>query len=644
MFPFDVGYHTAMESRFVSGSFIERGPAVCWMRMRVPLVDGQPIAPLTRVLVAADSGNGISNILDLREHLFVNPDLSVHLHRYPDGEWVCLQSETSIGARRRRRRHRRCTISCGPIGRVGTEPVHRDPAQVRGLSPVTQMMREISEQPDSLARTLDALLPLRPQVARLADGRRHVLFVARGSSDNAAIYGRYLCEVLGGRQAGLAAPSLATHYRADVDLSDTLTVSVSQSGETAEIAETQAWAKAHGARTIAVTNIEDSTLARAADLALVTAAGAELAVPATKTYTTQLAAIAVLASSLAEQPVALLDAFARVPAEASRLLDDARGPAEDAAAMLDRPPTRSSPDAASRYGTALEVALKLEETCLRPVRGLSYADLQHGPIAVVDAELATVLVAAPDGPTVAGMAQLATTVRERHARVVGIGGDAAFAGQCDIALPGPNLPEALAPLALVIPGQLMVEALARRLGLDPDRPRGLSKVTQTDHNAARSCNDLRVRPQRVARSTRRGHITASTVKSSERTTRSAGPPAIRASPPRCRASAPAPPSAPPRHRPADACCHRVTQRSVQGQRAACDRPAFSQPGHAVAHPDGQPAEQVVTVAHPSGDHRVGDQRDPSGRGRTASPNRPAPGGGGRCRRPVPGRRRCRAGP
>ncbi len=96
-FPFDVGYHTAMESRFVSGSFTDRGPATCWMRMRVALLDGEPIEPLSRVLVAADSGNGVSNVLDLREHLFINPDLSVHLHRFPDGEWVCVESHTTIG-------------------------------------------------------------------------------------------------------------------------------------------------------------------------------------------------------------------------------------------------------------------------------------------------------------------------------------------------------------------------------------------------------------------------------------------------------------------------------------------------------------------------------------------------------------------
>jgi glucosamine--fructose-6-phosphate aminotransferase (isomerizing) len=339
---------------------------------------------------------------------------------------------------------------------------------------MTVMRREIGEQPEALARTLEALLPVRPQIAALAQGRRHVLFVARGSSDNAAIYGRYLCEVRAGRQAALAAPSVATHYRADLDLTDTVTVCVSQSGETAEIAETQAWAAAHGARTVAVTNVAGSTLAHAADLALVTQAGAELAVPATKTYTTQLAAVAVLVSALGGPA---LD-FARVPDEAARLLEIDPTPA------VERLAEAHDPLATGRgitYGTALEVALKIEETCLRPVRGLSYADLKHGPIAVVDADLAAVLVAAPDGPTLEGMTQLATTVRERHATVIGIGGDADFAAQCDVALPGPNLPEALAPLALAIPGQLMVEALARRLGLDPDHPRGLSKVTQTDH-------------------------------------------------------------------------------------------------------------------------------------------------------------------
>lgn len=96
--PWDIGYHTAMEFRFAAGSFLEQGPAACWLRMRVPLVAGENTAPLDRVLAAADSGNGVSNVLDFTAHLFVNPDLTVHLHRYPVGEWVCVDARTSVDA------------------------------------------------------------------------------------------------------------------------------------------------------------------------------------------------------------------------------------------------------------------------------------------------------------------------------------------------------------------------------------------------------------------------------------------------------------------------------------------------------------------------------------------------------------------
>ena len=92
----DVGYHVAMEYQFVEGAFLERGPATVWMRMRVPLVEGEDPSPLERVLVAADSGNGVSATLDYERFLFVNTDLSVHLLRMPGGEWVCLDATTHV--------------------------------------------------------------------------------------------------------------------------------------------------------------------------------------------------------------------------------------------------------------------------------------------------------------------------------------------------------------------------------------------------------------------------------------------------------------------------------------------------------------------------------------------------------------------
>lgn len=345
--------------------------------------------------------------------------------------------------------------------------------------PSTQMAQEIAEQPEALRRTLDALLPLRPEISALARDRRRLLLVARGSSDNAAIYARYLAEVHAGVAGALAAPSVATLYDADLDLSDTVTVCVSQSGSTQEIVETLTWAQRCGAATVAVTNVAGSPLAQGADVALVTQAGPELAVPATKTYTTQVAALAVLVDALAPVRGTLDAGFDAVPEQAARLLE--QGAELDA--MVEHLAGTDEVLASGRglaFGTTLEVALKLEETCLRPVRGLSYADLKHGPIAVVDHELVTLLVAGPSGPTLPGLVDLAATVRSKGSTVLGIGGDAAFRAACDVAVAGPDLSELLAPLALPIPAQLLAERLARRLGLDPDAPRGLKKVTQTD--------------------------------------------------------------------------------------------------------------------------------------------------------------------
>ncbi len=343
----------------------------------------------------------------------------------------------------------------------------------------TQMALEVAEQPDAVRRTLDALVPQREAIRELAKGRRRVLFAARGSSDNAAIYGRYLLEVHAGVAGGLISPSVATHYRSSLDLSDAVVVCVSQSGATEEIVTTEQWARGCGATTVAVANVADSPLVEAADLALVTQAGPELAVPATKTYLTQLVAMAVLGTALAPDPTALDDDLDRVAAEVERLLASPTGVDAAVATLRDAEYAVVS-GRGLLMGTALETALKLEETCLRPVRGYSYADLRHGPISVVTSGVTAVLVAAQDGPLLAPMVELAGDLAARRATIVGIGGDDAFAAACDVHVPGPRLPEAVAPLGTMVPAQLIVEGLARELGLDPDNPRGLAKVTSTD--------------------------------------------------------------------------------------------------------------------------------------------------------------------
>src|ERR1700687_5030495 len=182
----------------------------------------------------------------------------------------------------------------------------------------TAMLTEIGQQPAALRATLEALMPRRGEAAALARDCRQVLFIARGTSDNAAVYGSYLLQAHAGLLATLASPSIATSYRSRLDLSGVLAVALSQSGRTEEIVDTLAWAAACGARTLAITNGAGAPLAAAAEVAFVTEAGPERAVPATKTFTTQLAALAVMAIGLGAD----LDAgeLRGVPDEIDRML------------------------------------------------------------------------------------------------------------------------------------------------------------------------------------------------------------------------------------------------------------------------------------------------------------------------------------
>jgi glutamine---fructose-6-phosphate transaminase (isomerizing) len=339
------------------------------------------------------------------------------------------------------------------------------------------MRQEIGQQPEALRATISALLPRMDEVSRLAADTRTVLFIARGTSDNAAVYGSYLIQAHAGRLASLASPSIATVYKARMDLSGVLAVALSQSGRTEEIVETLEWAGACGARTLAITNGgASSPLAQAAEVAFGTEAGIEQAVPATKTFTTQLAALAVLGLGLG------------APLDPGELVAAPDAIEELLAAPLDLEPIVSElakvagvvvSGRGMAYAAALELAIKLKEACYLHAMGLSYADLLHGPIAVVDAETPAIVLAADSGPTLAGTVDLAQRVRGAGAQAFGIGGGAVLADACSASLAGPRLPEWLAPIGLIVPGQLVTEALARRLGIDPDRPRGLSKVTQT---------------------------------------------------------------------------------------------------------------------------------------------------------------------
>jgi glutamine---fructose-6-phosphate transaminase (isomerizing) len=347
----------------------------------------------------------------------------------------------------------------------------------------TLMRQEIGEIPEVVARVLDGGSAATGEAAAaIAHARpRSAVIVARGTSDHAAIYARYLLETHVGLQTGLAAASVTTLYRARLDWHDTLLLAFSQSGQSPDISSVTASAREGGALTLAITNDPASPLAKAAEHTLECLAGAERAVAATKTYVAELAAVAALvgrlapdtplAASLRAVPSAIGQAVVAGEAWVGRdgFVDELAG--SDSALVVSR---------GFNYATALEVALKLKETSIIFAEGYSTADLLHGPVALAGPAVPFV-VFRPDGPVGRAIGDELQRARAAGAQPWTVGGrDLANDPWADRALVlDDGLPEALTPLTYVVPGQLLAEAVSRRRGLDPDAPVGLTKVTRT---------------------------------------------------------------------------------------------------------------------------------------------------------------------
>jgi glucosamine--fructose-6-phosphate aminotransferase (isomerizing) len=334
------------------------------------------------------------------------------------------------------------------------------------------MSAEMREQPDVLARIVDRFDAWSDQVReQIPDPLHGVVFLARGSSDNAALYGRYLAELTSGRPAGLAAPSIHTLYRAEVDYSGYLVVALSQSGATPEIVTISERLSAAGARTVAIVNEKGSDLARATDTVLELDAGAELAVPATKTVTAQLLAVAAVAAALGPAPFTK-DDLAAIPGAVAEVLDDA-APATLVAARWQRAERLFVVARGLLYAAASEAALKIKETSGVLAESASAADLRHGPIRVVGPDV-PVLALDGGGPASADIRDLADQARRQQAPV------ALCAPERNADLPLPEqTPESLAVIAATVRGQQLALAVAESRGLDADVPAGLSKVTAT---------------------------------------------------------------------------------------------------------------------------------------------------------------------
>ena len=340
------------------------------------------------------------------------------------------------------------------------------------------LLSEIAEQPAVVARLLAEAADETDRVGRLLARARHLTFAARGSSDNAATYGKYLFEGLAGIVTSSAAPSLLTRYKTPPRYEGGAVVGISQSGASPDVAAVVMAARRGGALTVAITNRADSSLARAAEHTIALRCGPERAIAATKTYTASCAALAMLASAAAGAAGHKMLAFAGLVDS----IEEAAARERDASRLARRIGTARALVVLGRgfaYAAALEAALKIKELARVWAEPYSSADFAHGPRTLLERGTPVLMLAAR-GAVETEARSMVSSMRRRGARVYAITNDARLASRADDAVVlERTLPEALEPIALAVVAQHVAAHVARRHGRDPERPVGLSKVTRT---------------------------------------------------------------------------------------------------------------------------------------------------------------------
>jgi glucosamine--fructose-6-phosphate aminotransferase (isomerizing) len=341
-----------------------------------------------------------------------------------------------------------------------------------------QFLAEIREQP----RALLSLLEHEQEFARVATAMRErrgtiVRMVGHGSSDNAASFGVYAFGLLPRWTALRDSIALTVYYDTELDMSGSTVIALSQSGQTPDVVEYVARARAAGAFTVALTNDPASELAAEAEALLPLAAGSEQAVAATKTYLNQLGALALLAGYAAERGPELSEQLRVTAGLLDGLIEELAGHISAVAHSFAFVGRMFVIGRGPEFATAREIALKLLETCRVAAEPLTATDLAHGPIAALD-PLFPVWTIASDDEMLPAVLEAAERARAAGATLVASGTAAGRVAGAEYVLPVPVPPSPLlSPLLSVVPGQLFAWAVARTKGLDPDRPNGLTKVT-----------------------------------------------------------------------------------------------------------------------------------------------------------------------
>jgi glucosamine--fructose-6-phosphate aminotransferase (isomerizing) len=343
----------------------------------------------------------------------------------------------------------------------------------------SHLYREIHEQPATLARLLSSARPAVERLARLIqqDDINHVIIAARGTSDNAGRYAQYALGANNRLTVSLATPSLFTIYGRPPRVGKALVLGISQSGKSPDIVAVLAEARRQGAPTAAITNEPASELAQEADVVVELGAGVERAVAATKTYTAELMAIALLSAVLSgdEGMGAALEAIPEVVG-ATLESSGAIGVAAPRYRYMERCVVIGR---GYNYATAYELALKLKELTYTIVEPYSSADFLHGPIALVENGF-PVIVIAPSGIMQPEMVAFMEKVGQRQGEIIAISDDEATLGLARIGFRLPEkVDEWLSPIPAIVAGQLFAMHLAHTRDFDVDRPRGLTKVTET---------------------------------------------------------------------------------------------------------------------------------------------------------------------
>ncbi len=339
---------------------------------------------------------------------------------------------------------------------------------------------EIFEQPDVLERMLrtqkDAVADMSAAIHRA--GVRSIFVAARGTSDNAALYGKYLWGAVNRLPVALATPSLFTIYQTPPQLDRALVVGISQSGQSPDIVGVVVEGRRQGCLTLAITNDPSSPLAEQADLVLDTAAGPELSVAATKTYTAQLLAIALLSAALSDDSQRQED-LERLP----ELVREALGLDSAIEKAVERYRYMTQCVVLGRgfnYATAYEWSLKLKELTYVVAEPYSSADFQHGPVAIVTHGFPLLAVLPRSAVFDDVLSLLEPLIADRRAELLALSNEdrALELATTPLQLPS-DLPESLSPLVAIVPAQLFCYHLTRAMGYDTEAPRGLSKVTRT---------------------------------------------------------------------------------------------------------------------------------------------------------------------